>query len=154
MLSHNAKWTLWPQKGRHILYILCSPQKIAICKIFKSPTCYRVRPWHHERRRCLWWVWNGSLGWMNWWLWCSCWGVGLLLLVCSGRCISRCGCRTVGVFFCHRRAGVPPHTLCKPMAAAAPQAAILTPLQAGATAVIILWRTSNGGWKQRGSQRK
>lgn len=116
----------------------------------RALTCNRVWPRHHEWRTRLWWVWNGSLRWVTWRLWCSCWCVGLLLLlvVCPGRGVGWCCCGTVGVFFSHRRAGVCPHTLCQAMAPAAPQAAILTPFQAGATAVIILRRTSDGGWEE------
>lgn len=115
-----------------------------------SLTCYGVWPRHHERRGRLWRIWNGSFRWVDWRLWCSCWGVRLLLLVYPGRGVSRHGRGAAGVFLCHRRAGVCPHALREAMAAAAPQAAIFTPLQARAAAVIILWRTGDGGWEQGG----
>lgn len=126
------------------------PQKL------RALTCYRVGPRHHEGRGSLWLVWNGSLGGVTWRLWCPCWCVGLLLLllVRPGRGVGWCCCGTVGVFFSHRRTGVRPHTLCQAMASAAPQAAILTPLQAGATAVVILWRTSDGGWEEMKTEKE
>lgn len=141
------------RKGTQIHSFPSPAQKIYRCQRLKKPralTCNRVWPRHHEWRTRLWWVWNGSLRWVTWRLWCSCWCVGLLLLllVCPGRGVGWCCCGTVGVFFGHRRAGVCPHTLCQAMAPAAPQAAILTPFQAGATAVIILRRTSDGGWEE------
>lgn len=138
------------------LFLFFPCQKITSCQWFKKSmlTCYRVWSWHHEWGRCLWWVWNGSLRSVTCRWWCCCWCVGLLLLVCPGVDFSLCCCRTVGIFFSHRRAGVCPHTLCQAMAPAAPQTAILTPLQARATAVIILWRTSDRGWEEIKKKRK
>lgn len=146
-------------KGIHIHSVA---QKTSRCQRLtnqRAPTCYGVRPRHHEGRSRLWWVWDWSLRWVTWRLWCPCWCVGLLLqlllllLVCPGRGVSWCCVGTVGVFFSHRGAGVCPHTLCQAMAPAAPQAAILTPLQAGAAAVIVLWRTGDGGWEEMKTER-
>lgn len=132
-----------------------SAQETSRCQELKQNklTCYRVWPWHHEGRRCLWWVWNESLRWVTWRLWCPCWCVGLLL-VCPGWGVGWRCCGTVGVFFGHGRAGVSPHTLCQAMAPTASQAAILTPLQTRATAVIILRRTSDGGWGEIRTERE
>lgn len=118
----------------------------------RSLTCYRVWSWHHEWRGCLRWIWNGSLRRVDGRRRCSCWGVSLRLVIYPGRGVSSCGCGPARVFFCHRWAGVCSHAMCEAMVAAAPQAAIFTPLQARAAAVIILWRTGYGGWVQRTSK--
>ena len=147
-MLYQSTGSLW--KCTQIHPVLSSTQKTS--RKPRAHTCYRVWPRHHEGRRCLWWVWNGSLRWMTgrlWWPWCPCQYAGLLLLLVRPEWgVGWCCCCTIGVLFSHRRACVSPHTLCQAMAPAAPQAAILTPLQAGATAVIILWRTSDGGWEE------
>lgn len=115
-----------------------------------SLTCYRVGPRHHEGRGWLWRVWKRAFGGVTLRLRFPCGCVGLLLLVCPGRVVGRCCCcggaAAARVFFGNRRAGVGPHTLSQAMAPAGSQAAILTPLQAGATAVIVLRGAGDGGW--------
>lgn len=152
--ERNTESNVWLRKHIQIYSCFSSHTEDVQMSDAQTPrahTCHRVWPRHHEGRWCLGWVGKRSfrrVGWRMQRHQCPSWGAGLRLLVWPRWGVGLCGCGTTRVFFGHRGAGVGPHALCQAMARAASQTAIFTPLQAGSTAIVILWRTGDGGWEE------